>query len=57
MSIAARVLAKRAKLAPAETENVTIDKDLPVPMPDGVVLLADHYAPQGLGDRPTVLIR
>ncbi|MFC7110014.1 CocE/NonD family hydrolase [Nonomuraea rubra] len=57
MSIAARVLANRAKLAPAETENVTIEKDLPVPMPDGVVLLADHYAPQGLGDRPTVLIR
>ncbi|MEO3805475.1 CocE/NonD family hydrolase [Nonomuraea sp. B1E8] len=57
MGIAARVLASRAKLAPAETENVAIEKDLRVPMPDGVVLLADHYAPQGLGKRPTVLIR
>ncbi|WP_433420808.1 CocE/NonD family hydrolase [Microtetraspora malaysiensis] len=57
MSIAARILARRAKLAPAETKNVTVEKDLRVPMADGVVLLADHYVPRGLGDRPTVLIR
>ncbi|MEV0824675.1 CocE/NonD family hydrolase [Nonomuraea rubra] len=57
MSIAAKILARRAKLAPAETKDVIVEQDLPIPMPDGIVLLANHYAPQGLGDRPTVLIR
>ncbi|TMR99124.1 CocE/NonD family hydrolase [Nonomuraea basaltis] len=57
MSIAGRILARQAKLPPAETRTVTVDRDLPITMPDGVILLADHYAPQGLGERPTVMIR
>lgn len=36
---------------------ITIDAGVPVPMRDGVVLLADHYAPVGRGSRPTVLMR
>lgn len=57
MSIVGRVMARQAKLPPAETRTVTVEKDLPITMPDGVVLLADHYAPQGIGERPTVLTR
>ncbi|MGI5490346.1 CocE/NonD family hydrolase [Microtetraspora malaysiensis] len=57
MSIAAMVMTRKAKLAPAETKDVTVETDLRIPTPDGVVLLADHYAPRGLGDRPAVLIR
>lgn len=57
MSVAATIMARKAKLAPAETKDVTVEKDLRVPTPDGVELLADHYTPQRLGDRPTVLIR
>ena len=43
-------------LPPASTD-VLVERDLQVPMRDGVVLLADHYAPGGLPDRPTVLVR
>ncbi|WP_205302721.1 CocE/NonD family hydrolase [Nonomuraea montanisoli] len=37
--------------------RVRLQRDLPVPMPDGVTLLADHYAPAGGGRAPAVLIR
>jgi putative CocE/NonD family hydrolase len=57
MSIASALMARQAKLPAAETHNVSVERDLRIPMPDGVVLLADHYAPQGLGDRPTILVR
>lgn len=57
MNIAATIMARKARLAPAETTDVTVEKDLRIPTPDGIVLLADHYAPQGLGNRPTILIR
>ncbi len=39
---------------------ITIDRALPIPMRDGTVLLADHYAPAGVpadSDPPTVLMR
>lgn len=57
MSISSRVLAKLFRLSPAETYNVGVEKDLKVVMPDGVTLLADHYYPRDLGERPTVLVR
>ncbi|MGS2646519.1 CocE/NonD family hydrolase [Streptosporangium sp. LJ11] len=37
--------------------RVTVERDLPVPMPDGVTLLADRYAPAGAVRPPTILIR
>ncbi|GAA3153472.1 hypothetical protein GCM10020001_091310 [Nonomuraea salmonea] len=37
--------------------RVRIRRDLPVPMPDGVTLLADHYAPPHGGPAPVVLMR
>lgn len=57
MSITSRLISGLMKLPPAETTRVIINRDLPVPMRDGVVLLADHYAPRDLGRRPTILVR
>jgi uncharacterized protein len=36
---------------------VLVERDLEVPMTDGVVLLADRYAPRADPSRPTVLVR
>ncbi len=44
-------------LPPAETTDVIVERDLKVPMPDGVVLLADHYFPRGGDKLPTILLR
>ncbi len=57
MSISSRIFAWLAKLPPAETYDVAVDKDVQTPMPDGVVLLADRYYPRQGPKRPTVLIR
>lgn len=57
MTLVSRLFGRLFKLPPAETYNVGLDKDLAVPMPDGVTLLADHYYPRGVGERPTVLVR
>ncbi|TNY34883.1 CocE/NonD family hydrolase [Thermomonospora catenispora] len=35
----------------------TVERDIPVPMPDGVTLLTDRYAPAGRPDAPTILVR
>ncbi|MEV3919461.1 CocE/NonD family hydrolase [Actinomadura coerulea] len=35
----------------------TVERDLPVTMPDGVVLLADRYVPAGVERPPTILVR
>jgi putative CocE/NonD family hydrolase len=40
-----------------ETRDVVVERDLEVPMDDGVVLLADRYAPRVGPPRPTVLVR
>jgi len=37
--------------------RVTVTQGIPVPMPDGVRLMTDHYSPQASGTFPTVLIR
>jgi len=37
--------------------RITVERDLRVPMRDGTVLLADHYAPVTGDPRPTVLLR
>ncbi len=57
MSLMTRLMGWIAKLPPVETHEVVVEKDLQVPMPDGVILLADHYAPRNLGARPTLLMR
>lgn len=35
----------------------TVQRDLRVPMPDGVTLLADRYVPAGVRHAPTILVR
>ena len=57
MSLVNRLLDWLAHLPPAETHDIVVTRDLQVPMPDGVVLLADHYAPRTGPRRPTILIR
>jgi hypothetical protein len=42
---------------PPKRNKLTVRRDLPVPMRDGVTLLADHYAPVVDTPRPTVLVR
>ncbi|HEX9035460.1 MAG TPA: CocE/NonD family hydrolase [Ktedonobacterales bacterium] len=57
MSLTGRVVTWLMKLPPAETPHVTITRDVAVPMPDGVTLLADHYMPQTDHPCPTILVR
>lgn len=42
---------------PPPQYRVTVERNVPVPMPDGVILLADHYQPKKAGMYPTILIR
>jgi predicted acyl esterase len=55
MSIMSRLIGRISRLPPAETYDIGVEKDLAIPMPDGVALLADHYYPRNLGPRPTML--
>jgi putative CocE/NonD family hydrolase len=52
-----RLVDRALGLPPAEGPPPVITRDLPVPMPDGVTLLADRYAPAGTTSAPVVLIR
>lgn len=42
---------------PPPRHGVSVTRDIPVAMPDGVRLLTDHYAPKMEGSFPTILIR
>lgn len=57
MSIMSRLLGRAMRLPPAETYDIVIERDLKTPMPDGVMLLADRYAPRTHSGRPTILVR
>ncbi|HEX2911848.1 MAG TPA: CocE/NonD family hydrolase [Chloroflexia bacterium] len=57
MNITGRLLDRILKLPPAETYDIIIRRNIKVPMPDGVTLLADHYAPREGPKRPTILVR
>jgi predicted acyl esterase len=57
MTLISQVLGRIAELPPAETDNVVMERDLRVPMPDGVSLLADHYSPHGREKAPLILVR
>ncbi len=47
----------RAMGLPGIGAPFVLRRDVAVPMPDGVVLLGDHYRPRELGPLPVVLIR
>jgi putative CocE/NonD family hydrolase len=59
MSLASEVLARRLRLAGAQTHDVVCERDLRIEMDDGAVLLADRWVARATGDRPqpTVLLR
>ncbi len=50
------LLARLLKLPPPRYA-VSVQRDIPVPMPDGIRLFTDHYFPKAAGDFPTILIR
>lgn len=56
MTILSRLLGRALDLPPPETHDVTVEA-VEIPMPDGVTLRANHYAPRDLENRPTILIR
>src|SRR5260370_9409042 len=57
MIFPSRLLSRLMHLPPAQSHDIAITRDIPIPMPDGVVLLADHYAPRGGSKLPTLLVR
>ncbi|MGH3388594.1 MAG: CocE/NonD family hydrolase, partial [Actinomadura sp.] len=36
---------------------ISVERDIPVRMPDGVTLLTDRYSPRGVDRPPTILVR
>ncbi|MBB5873988.1 putative CocE/NonD family hydrolase [Allocatelliglobosispora scoriae] len=57
MTVMSTLMARQFGLPPAETTDVRVQRDLRVPMPDGVDLLADRYSPRGRDRAPLVLAR
>jgi uncharacterized protein len=54
--VMAAMMSRPLKLGP-KRNKITIDRAVRVPMRDGTILLADHYAPVVPQPRPTVLMR
>ncbi len=59
MSLASEILGRRLGLPRAQTRGILCDPDLPVPMDEGAVLLADRWVARTAQERPqpTVLVR
>jgi putative CocE/NonD family hydrolase len=57
MSLASRLAGLAMRLPPAVTHDLVVTPDIPVPMPDGVSLLADLYQPRAGSRRPVILLR
>ena len=57
MRMIGRLMSYIFKLPPAETYDIAVEKDLKIPMSDGIILLANHYYPRNLGSRPTILVQ
>lgn len=57
VSLGSRLLARLAGLPARHTSQVMVDRDLRVPMPDGVELLADRYFPEDTDRPPIILVR
>jgi putative CocE/NonD family hydrolase len=57
MSITSRLVNQWMHLPPAQTQYIVVTRDIPIPMPDGVILLADHYASRNAIRQPTILFR
>ncbi len=57
MTLISRLVAWKFKLPPAETYAISTQRDIPIPMPDGVNLLADRYYPTQNNQSPIILVR
>lgn len=58
MNLTSHVLQRVLRLPPPKTRDVLVKHDLPVPMRDGAVLLADHWVPRtGAAGLPVALVR
>ena len=58
MNLISHLVQRQLGLDPPLTRDLLIERDLPVPMPDGTVLLADRWAPRTGGDKlPVALAR
>ena len=58
MTVASHLIQRAFRLDPPLTRDLVVQHDLRVPMPDGVVLLADRWAPRHGGDGlPLALLR
>jgi putative CocE/NonD family hydrolase len=58
MNLISRLVQRQLGLDPPLTRDLITERDLPVPMPDGTVLLADRWAPRAGGDKlPVALMR
>jgi uncharacterized protein len=59
VSVGSEILARRLKLMRAQTHDLVCERDLPVEMDDGAVLLADRWVAAAAQRRPqpTVLVR
>jgi putative CocE/NonD family hydrolase len=58
MNLTSHLLQRVLRLGPPLTRDLTVQRDLRVPMPDGTILLADRIAPRdGSAGLPTALMR
>jgi uncharacterized protein len=58
VNLASHLIQRLLRLPPPTTRDLVVQRDLRVPMPDGVELLADRWAPRVGGDGlPTALYR
>ncbi|MET8977060.1 CocE/NonD family hydrolase [Streptomyces sp. NPDC004539] len=57
MNIGSHLVQRALRLPPPRTRDLTVTRDLRVPMRDGAVLLADHWRPADTPGLPTVLVR
>jgi len=57
VSLTSRVVDMIARLPPVHTRAISVRRDIEIPMPDGVTLLADRYRARANGTEPLVLMR
>ena len=57
MNVVSEIAGRLLRLPAPASRELLIERDLPVTMDDGVVLLADRLAPPGTEGAPTVLVR
>ena len=57
MTITSRIVSRWMHLPPAQTHDIVVTRNIPVPMPDGVILFAEHYASRNGIRQPTILFR